>query len=111
MLSRIHRLPAVDIPLVMKRGARVAKAGFILIQKKRVASSGITIQSEPRFAFVVSTKVDKRATVRNRVRRILQEIARLNIGMFPKDSDIVVIVQKSAVAMPRDQIEKQLLNF
>jgi ribonuclease P protein component len=87
MLSRSNRIPSLDIPLVMKRGIRVQGRGFALIYRKR--------QQEPsRFAFVVSTKVDKRATVRNRMRRILSESVRLHMHALPFAMDGILLGSK-----------------
>ena len=45
-----------------------------------------------RFAFVVSTRVDKRATARNRMKRLLSEAIRLHMGKIQPGWDVVVIV-------------------
>ena len=73
----------------MRYGPRVTGDELTLRYKK---TPGV-----PRFAFVVSTKVDKRATVRNRIRRIYSESVR---KLLPRIAgcDAVVIVRKHIVA-------------
>ena len=68
MLPRANRLPKQDITQVSRYGYRVVGKDMVLLYKKTTLA--------PRFAFVVSTKVDKRATARNRMRRIVSESVR-----------------------------------
>lgn len=49
--------------------------------------------NKSRFAVVVSKKIDQRAVVRNRVRRLIQQ-ALQQVG-FKKDVDLLVVVKKS----------------
>lgn len=51
-----------------------------------------------RAAVVVSKKVDKRAVVRNRIRRRLFEIIRVECGLSGKPIDVVVYVKTADVA-------------
>lgn len=44
-----------------------------------------------RFAFIVSAKVDKKAVVRNKIKRRLREIIRLNYVKFKKAFDFIVV--------------------
>ena len=51
-------------------------------------------QSNPRFGIVISKKIDKRATARNRMRRLLQTYIQSNLTLFPA-RDYVFIVKKT----------------
>jgi ribonuclease P protein component len=44
----------------------------------------------PRFTFVVSTAVDKRATVRNRMKRLLREAVRKVLPTAPRIDGVIV---------------------
>lgn len=46
-----------------------------------------------RFAFIVPTKVDKRATVRNRIKRLLREQVRKFMPQLPIGRDVVIIAR------------------
>ena len=48
------------------------------------------------------------AVVRNRVRRVLKEIIRLNTEMFPAGYDYIILARKDAVTQKFDQIRIQL---
>ncbi|MFH0873798.1 MAG: ribonuclease P protein component [Candidatus Komeilibacteria bacterium] len=50
-----------------------------------------------RFGFVISTKVDKRAVVRNRIKRRVREIIRLKLDEIKLGFDIVIIMKKASV--------------
>jgi len=59
----------------------------------------------PRFAFIVSTKIDKRATARNRMRRTMSESVRhllATVGSI----DGIFIAKKNFADLPQTEIEK-----
>jgi ribonuclease P protein component len=107
MLSYNNRLPAIDIPFVMKRGKRVACDGFTFIYKKRIDT---VPASSSRFAFIVSTKVDKRAAVRNRMRRILSESVRLQMGALPFAVDGIFVGNKNLLQAMQVDVEPKIVQ-
>lgn len=98
MLPVPHRLPKQHIAGIMRSGSSVPGDGILLKYKK---TGGL-----PRFAFVVSTKIDRRATQRNRNRRLLSESVR---HLMPRirPADAVIIVRKKNIALlPQTAAEK-----
>lgn len=91
MLPHVHRVPKAEIPRVLRFGRRIRGRGVSLIMQ----SSPLV----PRFAFVVSSNVDKRAVVRNRYKRMLRESVQSRIRDI-KPSDVVLIVHAK---LPRDR--------
>lgn len=65
---------------------------------------------ENRLGFTVGTKLG-RAVVRNRVRRRLREIYRLNEHRLAAGYDIVVVARVRAVHSRYDQLERQFLSL
>ncbi|MEX2090959.1 MAG: ribonuclease P protein component [Candidatus Paceibacterota bacterium] len=61
----------------------------------------------PRIAFVVSSKVSKKAVIRNRVRRLLSETSRMWLTNI-RPMDVVVIVNKNIIKTPKDKITEDL---
>jgi len=87
MLPRTFRLPSKDIPEVLRRGIQLRGEGVDFVYKKN-RDPGFS-----RFAFIVSVKVDKRATVRNRMKRLLREAVQRIVSGFPKGIDGVLVVR------------------
>jgi len=61
-----------------------------------------------RFGFVVSKRVDKRATKRNRVRRIASSCIEQMYGKIKGGHDILFFLKKEAVNTKRDIMHKAL---
>lgn len=87
----LHRIPTHDIEKTMRQGKKLhASHVFFSIKKNN------TQPPCNRFAFIVSTKVDKRAVVRNTVRRKMKEILRATV--FVREGyDIVCVARATAV--------------
>ncbi len=86
MLPKANRLPAPDIRLLLRKGKRLHDPMFQLIYHKNNLSVS-------RFAFIVSTKIDKRATVRNRIKRLLRESVRLLLPNATSGFDVIFIAK------------------
>lgn len=109
MLPQINRIPTRDIPRVMKTGRRVVGQGVTLLgvlpgQTERAPG-------QPRFAFIVSTKVDKRAVVRNRVRRVLSESVRHLLKRIVPEADGILIGTKDLVSLSQDEVETRVCTL
>lgn len=68
-------------------------------------------QQVSRFGFVVSAKVSKKATERNRLKRRLRELIRLNLNKFETGFDVVIIAKKSALANKTDILKENLFSI
>lgn len=62
-----------------------------------------------KFAFVVSTKVDKRAVVRHKLARRLREVARVLLPQIKGGYSIIIIAKKSALGLELSQLKQQLI--
>ncbi len=102
MLPRANRLPKQDITEVTRYGSRVVGKDMVFLYKKTTGA--------PRFSLVVSTKVDKRATGRNRMRRIVSESVR---HMLPKMGacDGVFIVKKNIAGMSQSDVAPAVVEL
>ncbi|RKO65512.1 ribonuclease P protein component [Desulfofundulus salinus] len=92
-----------DFQRVYRRGHSVA-CGALVLYLSRNRGQG------RRFGFSVSKKTGK-AVVRNRVRRVLREICRLNEDWFPHDHDVVIIARREAVGKNFHDLAGQLYNL
>ncbi len=69
-------------------------------------------RKDARFAIVVSKKVHKSAIGRNRMRRRLYEMIRLELPMMTKTLDVAVIVTSGEVlAAPYDDLRQSLTQL
>lgn len=64
-----------------------------------------------RAAVVVGTKISKKAVVRNRLRRQVREVLRLNLAKLKPGYDLVLIVKKEALKQEHKTLEKDVLTL
>lgn len=104
MLPRPNRLPSFEISNVMRSGKRVSGNGVTLIYWDK-GQKAINSNQISRFAFIVSTKVDKRAVVRNRMRRLMSESVRHHVNEITTRIDGVFVGSKSIIGLTQRQVE------
>lgn len=91
MLAKKNRLKnKKDIENVFKKGkTKTGKLVFLKIFKNNLDIS--------RFAFIVSTKISKKAVIRNKIKRQLREIVRKNLSNIKSGVDIVIIAKPEII--------------
>jgi ribonuclease P protein component len=104
MLSKYHRLPALNIKEVMKHGVRSTGNGVILLTSNNETNVS-------RFSFIVSTKIDKRATVRNRIRRLMSESVRHLLPTFKKPIDCVFVARRNLSTLTIIEVQKIVVDL
>jgi ribonuclease P protein component len=88
MLKKKHRLGKTsDVQRAFKQGRAFFNPLFTI---RFLAGSG-----KSRFTVVVSTKVAKQAVRRNRLKRLIREVIRLNLEKF-KSGDYAIMVKPAA---------------
>lgn len=102
MLSKNNRLhKEKEIKSLIHRGQTFFLPEFIIKYQQNQKNS-------TRFTFVVSTKVDKKAVVRNRLKRQLREVIR---GVLPRVSggfDVLIIAKSSSLGLDFAGLTKQM---
>ncbi len=102
MLPKEYRLPSSTMRDVLRSGRRSGESFVSLTVKKNNTPLS-------RFGFIVSTKVDKRATTRNRLKRLLRESVHHLLAELPKGWDVVVSTRsKPHEDMNQSDVEKIL---
>ncbi len=86
MLSKNRRLNAEEVSTVLKKG-RVVRAGGV--------SARYTKAADAKASVVVSTKVAKKATQRNRLRRAGYAALSKSWRTFPGHIHVVIFIQRS----------------
>ncbi len=105
MLKRKYRLP---VRAKVSRPSSHRSPTFLLkIYKNNLPFS--------RFGFVISKKVDKRAVVRNRTKRVMRSCIEEMLLKIENGYDMLFILQKNAVGQKREifysEIEKLFKNL
>jgi ribonuclease P protein component len=92
MLSRLHRLSSSKrIEIIKSRGQRVENNFLLLFWLKQKEDVNLT-----RVAFVVSSRVSKRAVTRHKVKRRLREVIRSLLSQIKPGLDMVIIAKPEA---------------
>jgi ribonuclease P protein component len=92
MLKRKYRLP---VRAKVTRPSSHKSLTFLLkIYKNNLSFS--------RFGFVISKKIDKRAVVRNRTKRVMRSCIEEMLPKIENGYDMLFILQKSAVGQKRE---------
>ena len=107
MIPQVNRLPSLEIPRVMKYGKRLKGDGITIIFRDMRHDRRDT---NSRFAFIVAKAVDKRSTVRNRVKRMLSESVRHRLPTLHTIVDGVVIGRKELVGLTQEDVEKRVVH-
>lgn len=64
-------------------------------------------RKESHFGFIVSTKISKKAVVRNRIKRIIAEVVRKRLNEIKRGLDVVFLIKPSAVKISKEDLEKE----
>jgi len=99
MLQKENRL--VD-DYDFRRVKRLGKSYHCPLFKLSIAERKLAGPS--RFGFVISKKIDKRAVVRNRIKRLLREVVRKNLEKIAAGFDVVFVARPSIVGKNYEEI-------
>ncbi len=101
-MIRIHRIGREsDFQALFRSGRKKEYRFFRLIARPNDLAFS-------RFAFVAPKAVDKRAVVRNRLKRRSREWMRKNISSLPRSLDIVLFFKKEAKSAPVKEFYEDL---
>lgn len=105
MLPKINRLPLrTEFKRLKKEGVMVSGPLFSLL------AADSKTEKPPLFAFIVSKKIDKRATARNRVRRLLSEAVWEILPRVRPGAEGVFLTKKSIIGRDLEEIKKNVAD-
>jgi len=93
-----------DFEKIFLRGERLKNIYFGIILK------GNTLKNR-RIAVIVKKKEYREAHTRNKIKRRIKEIYRLNKEKFPANTDCVIIIKKSAHNLSYQELQNKLFNL
>lgn len=103
MLSRKFRLSLKkDFDQILKSKSKFYSYNFVLRFKK-------TQNPLSRFAVVASKKVSKKAVIRNRIKRRIVEIIRLNMSKICNGYDIMFFVKSDVSKIEHQKLQEEIL--
>ncbi|WP_127530039.1 ribonuclease P protein component [Paenibacillus kobensis] len=92
-----------DFSRIYRAGKSFANGQFVVYWSKQPAA-------EPFRLGVSASKKIGNAVVRNRMRRVVKEIVRLNAERIAPRVDLILIVRKPAVEMKTKELERSVLH-
>lgn len=102
MLSEANRLKKKkDLERVFRRGQGF-KEGFLFL---KIVSNNLKTS---RFAFVISLKVAKKASLRNKIKRRLREIIKIKLPKMKTGFDIVLVTFPGIETQDFQEIEETI---
>ena len=105
MLSKQHRLSRKDFIQTKLRGKTLSAPHFTAVVHNQATGD----RHQSRYSVVISTKIHKNATVRNRLRRQICEFLRLN--PLNKKADIIIFPKAGMLNLNYEKITAELDTF
>lgn len=102
MLPKNNRLIRENDFKAVYRAGKGRSTDFLMI---KIRPNGL---GQTRFGLVVSVKIDKRAVVRNRIRRQLSESVRRDLKEILPAFDVVLVAKKDISGKSFKEIQKEL---
>ncbi len=106
MIPRSSRLPKTRIGYLLKKGKKLTNEFLVVKYLPAGLHSG-----KSHFAVIISLKTEAKAVRRNRLRRQIYEIIRLNHGLFKGPIDLIFIVKPALTGKPYGKIEEILVTI
>ena len=102
MLAKANRLTKEADFKKVARKSKPTHSKYLILKKISAP------KSETKFGLVISTKVSKKSTERNKIRRKLRQIIRLNIKRIKPDFQVMLVVKNSILNQDYQSIRKDL---
>lgn len=104
MLNKTNRLTnQKDFDNIAKHGNPINTPYFVIKTTTNLLSSS-------RFGIIISTRIDKKAVTRNKLRRQLSEVLRTNLSSIKAGYDIVFFTKKNILNIDYKTLEKEVIK-
>jgi len=104
MLAQKKRLKKADFEPIFKKGSKKFSNFFNL--RFLANQSGYC-----RFAVIVSNKISKKSTERNKIKRQIREILKENLSNFKQNNDIIITVLAPVKGSDFQDIKDNFVNL
>jgi len=102
LLAKNYRANPAEIILAREEGKLISGPLFSLLV------FDLDDQRLPCFAFIVSTKIDKRAAKRNRIKRLLRVAVRQQLPRIKKGQIILFLARKNLLGRDLETVEREV---
>ena len=110
MLKKSHRIRLEsEYKRIFSKGQKVYSPFFILFITPAQSDNTQAQKTSTRFGFIASNKVGN-AVDRNRAKRVIREIIRLNLVNIKNGFEVVIILSPKIVGQTYSVLEKEILN-
>ena len=102
MLKKINRISSRKDFLEIKSKGQLYSGPFF---------GGLYLKTDDetiRFGFIVSKKISKRAVDRNKIKRRMSEVLKVNLEKFSPGTKIIFLAKKSLLEAKREEIKKEV---
>lgn len=96
-----------DFLRIQQSGEKFRSKFFLVAVSPRCSAAAGAVVDDSRIGITVTTKVHKRAVMRNRLKRRLREVFRRYRARFERGCDVVVIALNGAVDLDYRQVERE----
>ena len=104
MLAKKYKLTRKDHIQDISRKGKESKSRYFVVKYED------NNEEISRFALTISAKLSKKAVTRNKLRRQLYEIIRLNLEEITTGKNIVILLRFAALDLNYEDLEKNLLK-
>lgn len=110
MLASINRLKKkINFARIEIDGKMIQSYSFGMgVYDRSQDFEGNSNNTDSHFGFIISTKISKKAVVRNRIKRIITEVIRKRLNDIAKGLDVVFLIKPAAVKIDREELEKEV---
>jgi ribonuclease P protein component len=63
--------------------------------------------TDSHFGFIISTKISKKAVVRNRIKRIIAEVTRARLNEIKRGLDVVFLIKPYVLKIDKIELQKE----
>ncbi|MBU1131483.1 ribonuclease P protein component [Patescibacteria group bacterium] len=102
MLPKVNRLTKESDFKKIARGAKPTHSKFFILKKLP------STEKDTKFGIVISAKISKKATIRNKIRRQAGEIIRKNLSNTNTGYNTMIVVKNSILDKDFEEIKKDL---
>lgn len=64
--------------------------------------------TDSHFGFIISTKISKKAVVRNRIKRIIAEVIRTRLNNIKRGLDVVFLIKPYVLKIDKIELQKEI---